>query len=337
MFDMKKQLRWSALKSGMIVSLALLVLFVVVLYAGTIRELFTPTVELKVRFEDVKGLRKGAPVWLFGTQVGSVKTIRLDPIYGLIVTLTVEKYAEHYLRSNSEAEVLTMGLLGDTYVDLKAGLPEAPPLQPGEILKGRAPTGYTRVVEESAKAIEKMTQLVNKVGILINRIAEGQGTFAKLINDPALYDNLLKSTVTLEAMVKQIEESRGTLKLLIEDPALYNKLMAIATSMQKWTKNLNASLDKVTKNLESGQGSLGKLLVDPSLYDNLNKSAKNLDAILSSINRGQGVAGAVVRDEKMVGEVKDSLTEIRRVAEAMKDLLKDVKEHPEKYFKFSVF
>ena len=67
MFEMKKKLRWSALKSGLVISLVLLILFVVVLYAGTVRRIFTPTVELRARFHDVKGLRRGAPVWLFGS------------------------------------------------------------------------------------------------------------------------------------------------------------------------------------------------------------------------------------------------------------------------------
>jgi len=360
MFEMKKKLSWSALKSGVVISLALLILFVVVLYAGTVRQIFTPTAELSARFQDVKGLRKGAPVWLFGTQVGSVKEIRLDNIYGLIVTFSIEKAAEHYLRSNSEAEVLTMGLLGDIYVELTPGSPEAPLLQPGEILKGTAPVGYARVVEESGKAIEKMTELISKVEMLIENIAEGHGTFSKLINDPSLYDSLMKLTMTLQSTVEQIEKSRGTLKLLLEDPALYNKLMAAASSMKEWSETLNgssgtlkklikdpslydrtlavvSSLEKVTKDLKEGQGSLGKLLVDPALYDTLNKIAQNLDAILLSINRGQGVAGALVRDEKMVDEVKDALLETRRLAEDMKNVLKDVKEHPDKYFKFSLF
>jgi phospholipid/cholesterol/gamma-HCH transport system substrate-binding protein len=360
MFEMKKKLRWSTLKSGVIVSLALLILFVVVLYAGTVRQIFTPRVELRARFHDVKGLRKGAPVWLFGTQVGSVKEIMLDPIYGLIVTMSIEKEAEHYLKSNSEAEVLTMGLLGNIYVELSPGAPEAPPLQPGEILKGTTPVGYAQVVGASGKAIEKMTELISKVEILIENIAEGHGTFSKLINDPALYDTLMKLTTTLQSTVERIEKSQGTLQRLFEDPALYNELMAAVSSMREWSDRLNRSsgtirklikdpslydrtltvvskLEKVTKDLEAGRGSLGKLLVDPELYDNLNKSARNLAAILLSIDRGQGVAGTLVRDEKMAAEVKDALLEIRRLAEEMKNVLNDVKAHPEKYFKFSVF
>jgi phospholipid/cholesterol/gamma-HCH transport system substrate-binding protein len=360
MFEMKKKLRWSALKSGLVVSLALLILFVVVLYAGTIRQIVTPSVELRARFQDVRGLRKGAPVWLFGTEVGAVQKIQLDPIYGLIVTFSIEKKAEYFLRSNSEAEVLTMGLLGDTYVELTPGAPEAPPLQPGELIKGTAPVGYKKVVQESAMAIEKMTALISKVQMLIAKIAEGRGTFSKLINDPTLYDSMAKSAETLQANLEEFQKSRGTLKLLLEDPALYNKLMATASSMKEWSETLNKSsgtlsklikdpdlynrtlaavsdLRELTNKLNAGQGSLGKVLLDPGLYDNLNKSAQNLDAILSSINKGQGVAGALVRDEEIVGEVKDALLEIRRLAEEMKNLLKDVKEHPGKYFKFSVF
>lgn len=326
MFEMKKKLRWSALKSGLVISLVLLILFVVVLYAGTVRRIFTPTVELRARFHDVKGLRRGAPVWLFGTEVGSVQKIQLDPVYGLIVTFSLEKKAEHYLRSDSKAEVMTMGLLGDTYVQLSPGAHAAPPLEPGEMLQGKTPVEYTEVVREGARAVEKITELSRKVETLVVKISEGHGTLPKLINDSTLYDNLVKSTETLQAELEDLRKSRGTLRLLIEDPALYNRTLAAVSDLKAMTHRLNA-----------GQGTLGKLLVDSELYDNLDKSARNLDEILSSINKGQGMAGALVRDKKIVDEVKNALLEIRRVAEEMKNLLKEVKEHPDKYFKFSVF
>jgi hypothetical protein len=52
---------------------------------------------------------------------------------------------------------------------------------------------------------------------------------------------------------------------------------------------------------------------------------------------GYFIAGALVQDERLVGEVKETLLEIRSLAEEMKILTKDIKEHPEKYFKFSLF
>jgi phospholipid/cholesterol/gamma-HCH transport system substrate-binding protein len=326
MFEMKKRLRWSALKAGLVISLALLMLFAVVLYAGTIRELFTPSFELRARFQDVRGLRRGAPVWLFGTEVGSVKNIQLNPAYGTVVTLSVKKSAEPFIRNNSEAEILTMGLLGDTYVELIPGLPRAGPLRPGEMIKGKTSAEFTEVVEASTKTIQKVAELIDKVEILITSITEGRGSLARFINDPTLYNTLEKSAAILHSTLDQIEKSRGTLKLLLEDPTLYQQLTGMASSLEEWSRNLRES-----------SGTLKKLIEDPELYENLSESARNLDSILTTIDRGKGMAGALVRDERLVGEVKETLLEMRSVAADMKVLIKEIKEHPEKYFKFSLF
>jgi phospholipid/cholesterol/gamma-HCH transport system substrate-binding protein len=326
MFEMKKRLTWSALKAGLVITLALLTLFAVVLYAGTIRHLFTPSFELRARFQDVKGLRKGAPVWLFGTEVGSVKNIQLDPVYGTIVTLSVNKSAEPFIRSNSEAEVLTMGLLGDKYVELSAGLPEAEPVRPGEMIRGKSSAEFTQVVEASTKTVEKIAELIDRVEILITSITEGRGSLGRFINDPTLYNTLEKSAASLHSTLEQIEKSRGTLKLLLEDPSLYGQLTATASSLEGWSRDLRES-----------SGTLKKLIENPELYENLSESARNLDSILTSVNRGKGMAGALVRDERLVGEVKDTLREIHSLAQEMKILLKDIREHPEKYFKVSLF
>jgi phospholipid/cholesterol/gamma-HCH transport system substrate-binding protein len=292
MYQMKKKLRWSALKSGVLITLSLVLLFFVVLYAGTLRQVFTATVELQAQFRDVKGLRKGAPVWLFGTEIGAVKEIRLDPIYGTIATLSIEKSAEPFLRNNSIAEILTMGLLGDKYVELSPGLPEAPPLQPGALIQGKAPMELSGVVEASSRAIQKISHLAERVDELVKKISQGEGTLSKLIHDPSLYNR------TLSALSR---------------------------------------IDRIMGNLETGQGSIGKMLTESGLYDNLNQASKDLDTILGEIESGKGMARAFLRDEELVKQVKESLADFRTVAEEMKSLLKEMEEHPEKFFKFSIF
>jgi phospholipid/cholesterol/gamma-HCH transport system substrate-binding protein len=326
MFEMKKRLEWSALKAGLVITFALLILFALVLSANTVRQLFTPSFELRASFQDARGLRKGAPVWLFGTEVGSVQDIRLNPVYGTIVTLSISKSAEPFIRSNAEAEILTMGLLGDTYVELSAGSPKAEPVRPGEIIKGKTPVELTQVVEASTKTVAKVGELIDKVETLITSVTGGRGSLAKFLNNPALYDNLEKSAAALHSTLEQIEKSRGTLKLLLEDPTLYLRLTGTVSSLEEWTRELRES-----------SGTLKKLIENPELYDNLSKSAKNLDSILTSINKGEGMAGALVRDERLAGEVKETVSEIRSLAEQMKTLTKDIKEHPERYFKFNLF
>src|SRR4030043_1969366 len=117
MFDIKKQFLWSKLKVGLVVTLALFTLFITVFFASSIENLLSPKVELKAQIQNVKGLRKGAPVWVSGIEVGSVKNISLDTGYGTIVTLSINKDAMEFLRKDSEATIMTMGLLGDKYIE----------------------------------------------------------------------------------------------------------------------------------------------------------------------------------------------------------------------------
>ncbi len=141
MFEAKKQLKWSQIKVGMVITVACLVLLISVFFAGNIQNIFLKKVELKIEFSDVVGLRKGAPVWILGLEEGSVKGIALDPVRGVIVTISVNKNALQFVRQDSTGTILTMGLLGDKYIELSTGSPQAKPAQPGEMLEGTTEMG----------------------------------------------------------------------------------------------------------------------------------------------------------------------------------------------------
>ena len=73
-----------------------------------------------------------------------------------------------------------------------------------------------------------------------------------------------------------------------------------------------------------------RLAEDAELYDGINRAARQLSMILERIERGEGVAGSLVRDTELSRELKETVSELR-------ELTRDIKEHPKKYFKFSVF
>jgi hypothetical protein len=49
------------------------------------------------------------------------------------------------------------------------------------------------------------------------------------------------------------------------------------------------------------------------------------------------MAGALVSDEELAKELRDLLLELRKLSSELEGLAKDIKEHPKKYFKFSLF
>ena len=353
MFDIKKQLMWSKLKVGLLISLALAVLFLTVFFAGSIERIFSPKIDIRAQIGDVKGLRKGAPVWLSGVEIGSVKRIKLHKDFGALVTLSIRKSALSFIKKGAHASVLTMGLLGDKYVELSGGDPEARPVEPGEMIEGMAQVEMKDVMETSVHSIQRLNDLIKRFDHLVAMIEKGEGTVAKLLSDPSLYHNLSGASKTLSLTLEEMRNARGTVKRLIEDPALYESMLAAASSVEDFGKKLNegsgtlrkliedpslyerllstaSSMEGFTKSLNQGSGTLRMLAEDPDLYVNLNRASQKLSSILERIERGEGVAGALVGDRELAVALKDTVAEVR-------DLVQDIRNHPKRYFSFSIF
>lgn len=385
MFDMKKQLRWSKLKVGLVVSLALLVLLVAVFFAGGIEKIFSPKIDLRIQFQDVRGLRKGAPVWIYGTEIGSVKEIQLDRIYGTIVTISVKKNVQGFIRKDAQASIMTMGLLGDKYIELSTGSPKVEPIEKGEVIRGSVAVEISEIMETAGISIAKVGDVINRLDNLILKIDEGEGTLAKFLTDPSIYDHLNRSVQTLSQTLKDIQESRGTFRMLIDDPTLYQRMASAVTSIEDVAKKTNESVEEITRKVRESQGTLKKLvddpslydktlttvskieqliqtiegatqeiqafsrglnektgtlkrmIEDPSLYDNLNQSVLYLSSVLKKIDQGEGVAGALLKDQQLMKELEEALAEFKGAAGELKELLQDIKTRPKKYLKFSLF
>ena len=322
MFDTKKELQWSKLKVGLVITIAFLVLCLAVFFAGDIQSLLSKKAELKIQFRDVVGLRKGAPVWILGLEEGSEKNITLEPAHGVIVTIAVNKNALQFVKKDSRATILTMGLLGDKYIELGTGSPQADPIRPGEMIQGASEMGLR----------EAMGQFMERIDRIVTKIEKGEGTIAKLFNDPALYNNLIGATHSLSAFLENVDTSKGTLILVIEDPSVYKKMLAATSSVEEFSKKINESsgtlkhliedpslynkaltvaseIEGFSRKLNESQGTLKKMIDDPTLYENLNRDLKELSSILEKIDKGEGVAGALIKDRELAKELKDTNTE----------------------------
>jgi len=362
MFDMKKQLRWSKIKAGLVITLALLVLFVAVFFAGSIEGIFFPRVELKVGFRDVKGLRKGAPVWIFGTEVGSAKNIHLDPVYGAVVTISINRSVVKFLKKDSQASVLTMGLLGDKYIELSTGSPLAEPISSGEMIKGTAPVEFSDIIETAAVSIGKMGEFINKLDIFVTKMEKGEGTIAKLFSDPSIYDNLKKTTHALSLFLEDIRNSQGTMKMLVEDPSLYNRMLNAASSIEEFSRTVNessgtlkrfiedpslynktlaavSSIEEFSRKLNEGSGTLKRLIEDPSLYDKTLAAVSRLEEFSKKLSESSGTLSKLIEDPKLYENLNQGLIQLSSILKEIdqgqglagallkdKELVKELKE-----------
>ena len=79
------------------------------------------TFEVTARFENVGSLRKRAPVAMAGVTIGRVTDIEFDPIsLQAVVTFVIDSRYDQ-IPEDSDASILTAGLLGSQYIGLTPG------------------------------------------------------------------------------------------------------------------------------------------------------------------------------------------------------------------------
>jgi phospholipid/cholesterol/gamma-HCH transport system substrate-binding protein len=77
--------------------------------------------EVTARFENVGNLKKRAPVSMSGVTIGRVTDIRFDPVsLEAVVTFVVDSEYDQ-IPDDSDASILTAGLLGSQYIGLQPG------------------------------------------------------------------------------------------------------------------------------------------------------------------------------------------------------------------------
>jgi len=113
MYDYLKQVRWAAVKVGLLTTVSIAIIFLAIMFAGNIKDFFSPKVSIFTSFNDVKGLREGSPVWFSGVEIGAVEEIDFTSNRKMLVELSINAETLKYLKKDSHAEILTLGLLED--------------------------------------------------------------------------------------------------------------------------------------------------------------------------------------------------------------------------------
>ncbi len=107
---------------GAFVALGLAAFFMLAMKVSNIAELGEDKgYKVTARFENIGGLKVRAPVTLGGVRIGRVAGIDLDMrSYEAVVTLSIEPQYNQ-LPTDSNASILTSGVLGEQYVGLEPG------------------------------------------------------------------------------------------------------------------------------------------------------------------------------------------------------------------------
>lgn len=134
---------------GLFVMMGIAALFMLALRASNFTTMLAENNSYPVyaHFSNIGGLKPRASVAMAGVRVGRVASIQLDPTtYDALVTLAIDSRYNN-IPIDSNASILTAGLLGEQYIGLQAGGSD-------EFLK----SGDTLQLTQSALVLENLVE-----------------------------------------------------------------------------------------------------------------------------------------------------------------------------------
>jgi phospholipid/cholesterol/gamma-HCH transport system substrate-binding protein len=306
----QKELRWSQLKVGILALAAFAALTVLIfLMSGSTGGLFTRKLTLKAYFENANGLKVGAPVTLDGVTIGNVTSVQILPHHEPDAVEVLSKVGAKYLPSlhtDSTVAINQAGVLGDSFLDISSVHATGPEPADNAVLRVMNKPGIQDVISTSQGSIQAITDVVHKVGSLVDTLNTGKGTAGVMLNDPEVAHKLVLTINHLQTLTDQLSNGKGTLGKLLTDDELYNR----ANSTIEHLNSIAAKLDK-------GDGSAGKLLTDDKLYDNLNQAIGNTNELLAGINAGKGSIGKLAKDPALAIKVEESITRLNTILKGL--------------------
>lgn len=181
------------IKVGIFAFIGLVLFFLSVILLGGDKFFLKKTYELKVRLVQVQGLGRGSVVSVVGVPVGNVTDITFVPGSTEVqVHMNIEYAMRERITQGSKASVKTQGALGDKYIYIEPGPPDAPALNDGAILE----------TDRTPDLLDLISSKGAEFGQIIEVIKEVRQLFANMNSDgksAKLMSNLVTTTENLSA------------------------------------------------------------------------------------------------------------------------------------------
>jgi phospholipid/cholesterol/gamma-HCH transport system substrate-binding protein len=181
---------------GVFIVFTLVILATGIFLIGNRDMLFRPTYHVQASFDNVAGLIQGATVRVGGLQKGTVQGIQLPdrPDGKVLVTLNIDRSTRNIIKKDSVAAIKSEGLLGDKYVEVSFGSPDAPQVKDGELIESQPPLEFAdlmkktdQLLDTAGGAMENVRGATGDLQSIAAKVNGGQGSIGAMVNDKSMY------------------------------------------------------------------------------------------------------------------------------------------------------
>lgn len=305
------------IKVGAFVLAGIVLGVLVIFLIGGERRLFDSKVQYDASFDDVQGLKPGAPVTMGGVRVGDVRSVRYEEEATdnkVHVVLNIAEIEAARILSDSKAQIVPKGLLGDKEVRITKG-EKGDKLPPGGTLEG----------EEPSDMLSRMDEMAGKAGDAIDDV----GVVAKRLSDEQLHKDIRQTAHSMSVLLKQITEGEGYPNRFLNDPAEAERISRTIDALDQTAKELTLTLREVRHSatqIRTGPGFAHDVIYGDGPQKELAQLGGAADEValtLKGIREGDGFAHDMLFGGD--GQAGDALKNVTQMTADLRDIVRDVK------------
>ncbi|UCB53175.1 MAG: MCE family protein [Candidatus Zixiibacteriota bacterium] len=291
------------LRVGLVVLVSCAILILGLIWVKGIR--FNQTrYRYAVIFPNVGSLEVGDPVSVSGVPKGKVEKIQLhqgDVLVALNLTQDV------VLKKDAEFTVMNVGLMGERFIAVKTGYSDTL-LDLSQPIRGYYDTGIPEVMGRMGEMIDQVKCLAENLEAVVGT-KSSQDALVKVIK------NLKEITDKTNALLDRNQEKfdRTLSDLSYTSAELKMMVGENKSKFQSTVDNFSSASEKLN-----------------SITTTLDSLSVSLNKLSSRIESGEGTLGQLMNDTTLYQEIK-------KTTQNVDSLILDIKRHPKKYLKFSIF
>ena len=302
------------------------VITIAILYFGISfmkgRDLFKVETSYYVVFDNVEGLYKSNYVYLNGMKVGYIKDINNIDAFGESFLVHISIKSDIKIPNNSEIMIFNSDLLGSKAL---------------KIVPGNSTTAFNSKdtipsVTETG-LIDQLSQDITPIIGRLNRVITSLDTLLLNVNsimDKETQNDIKQSIANINSATANIDNISLKLDGLMEsEKQRITNIFANAESITKNLRDNNAKLTNAIENFNNISDTIAQAILGSTIRET-NQSLSSLSNILKSIEKGEGSAGLLIKDDKLYNNLEKSSKELEA-------LIEDIKTNPKKYLTIKVF
>jgi len=309
------------LKAGLVVLIAGLVLYFGISYLKN-SNLFKEGITLYSVYDKVEGIMGSQPVTINGLAVGRIEDIYFHPDQSGRVVVAMTINTKYPITVTTLAQIKSSDLLGAKEISLEIGT--------GSVLVEDGDTLRSAIEESLGDAINKE---VLPVKIKTEKLIGSLDTAIQILtgflkggveNDfRSSFSNINQSLIHLNEITTELST------YMVENRESLGRATQNFERLSKSLADNRDKLERVFENVANISDSLGKANVGQTMLA-LERTSHNLDVVTGRMANGEGTLGKLSAQDSLYNQIDKTVQSLDR-------LLLDLRYHPERYVRLSVF